>query len=64
MKFPQTAEEIYDAKCRFLEKTGIQGLIGLIDCTHIALTGLKKEIEAVHVNRKGIHSKNVQIVCL
>lgn len=37
-------------------------MFGLVDGTHVALTGLPKRTENSFVNRKGFHSINVQIV--
>lgn len=50
---------------RFYEKTGVPGVIGCIDCTHIAIfppnsNGLYPE--HIYVNRKGYHSINTQLV--
>lgn len=39
------------------------GIFGLVDGTHIAISGLHNSIEASYVNRKGFHSINVQIIC-
>ena len=48
--------------CRFFEETEMPGVIGLIDCTHIALSAMPKRIESSYYNRKGFHSINTQIV--
>lgn len=45
-----------------MESCGFPNVIGLIDCTHIAISGLPKETEYAFVNRKGYHSVNAQIV--
>lgn len=61
--FPTSAEEIQTTKNSFNEKYNCPGIVGVIDGTHIALTGLPKTIEYSYMNRKGFHSLNVQIVC-
>lgn len=48
--------------CRFKKEHKIDGVIGLVDGTHIGITNLKKDIEFQYVNRKGTKSINVQIV--
>lgn len=45
-----------------MEKAGFPSVIGCIDCTHIAILGPSHE-EHNYINRKGYHSKNVQIIC-
>lgn len=46
----------------FMEKFRFPGVIGAVDCTHIAI--LKPNMEEHNfVNRKGFHSINVQIIC-
>lgn len=57
-------EKIYIFILRFEEESGIEDCIGIIDGTHVALTGLKKDIEHGYINRKSFHSLNVQIVSL
>lgn len=51
---------------RFFNTYGFPGVVGSIDCTHIAIIAPKKEDplypEEVYVNRKGYHSINVQLV--
>lgn len=62
IKFPFDQQSKNDIKTGFMEKAGFPGVIGCIDCTHIAILGPSRE-EHNYVNRKGFHSKNVQIVC-
>lgn len=51
---------------RFFEKYGIPGVIGVIDCTHIAIVPPNTDDpfypEHIYVNRKGYHSINTQLV--
>lgn len=63
IQFPRTQNEIEATKRDFLNQYGVPGLIGLVDGTHVKLSGLKREIEHRYVNRNGDHSLNVQIVC-
>ncbi|KAJ8948263.1 hypothetical protein NQ314_008443 [Rhamnusium bicolor] len=61
--FPTTEERKLDIKRRgFMEKAGFLGIIGCIDCTHVAILAPTDQ-EHNYVNRKEIHSKHVQIVC-
>lgn len=61
VRFPRTAEEKYQIKQRFMEARGFPGVIGAVDCTHVEI--LKPNIEEHnYINRKGYHSKNIQIV--
>lgn len=61
IKFPTTIRDKNANKTRFMETTGFPGTIGAIDCTHVYI--LKPTIEEHnYVNRRGRHSKNVQIV--
>lgn len=62
IKFPMDERRRNDIKRRFMEKAGFPGIIGCIDCTHIAILAPAHE-EHIYVNRKGFHSKNVQIIC-
>lgn len=63
VKFPQTVGELNVIRESFYSKYGFPGVIGAIDCTHIAIFPPKKEIEYVYVNRKGYHSINTQLIC-
>ena len=61
VKLPNEAEAIAD-KQRFRQASGIPGIIGCIDGTHIRIQA-PSEYEHLYVNRKGYHSINVQLVC-
>lgn len=50
-------------KGRFMEKTRFPGVLGAIDCTHVPILAPREE-EHNYLNRKGYHSKNVQIVSI
>jgi nuclease HARBI1 len=62
IKFPSTAAELNATKLDFYRASGIRNLVGIIDCTHIEFQPLQAE-EAEYVDRKGLHSINVQLVC-
>ncbi|XP_050065584.1 putative nuclease HARBI1 isoform X1 [Aphis gossypii] len=65
--FPRNFSELDDVRTRFFSKYGLQGVVGVIDCTHIAITPPKKNDELypehIYVNRKGYHSINTQLIC-
>lgn len=52
--------------CRFYQQSGVPGIVGVIDCTHVAIKKppLNDPIypENIYVNRKSYHSINVQLV--
>jgi hypothetical protein len=60
--FPSTVAELNATKQDFYRRGGIRNVVGVIDCTHIQFQPLKAE-EAQYVDRKGLHSINVQLVC-
>lgn len=61
IKFPSTREDRQQNKADFMEKFGFPGVIGAIDCTHVAI--LKPAIDEHNfINRKGYHSLNVQLI--
>ncbi len=46
----------------FSAMSGFPNVIGAIDCTHIAIRA-PYENKFVYVNRKHVHSINVQVIC-
>lgn len=52
--------------CRFYQEHGFPGVVGCIDCTHVAIvrpgTQDPEYPEHLYVNRKNYHSINVQLV--
>ncbi|KAF0704897.1 putative nuclease HARBI1, partial [Aphis craccivora] len=64
VKFPNNFNELDDVRTGFFSKYKLQGVIGAIDCTHIAITPPKKDDpiypEHIYVNRKCYHSINTQ----
>lgn len=63
IRFPETENELEIIKRDFDRKYGIPGIVGVIDGTHVTLSALPHNIELAYINRKGIPSLNVQIVC-
>lgn len=61
VKFPDSLAEKMEIKGRFMEATGFPGILGAIDCTHVAMLAPHEE-EHNYLNRKNFHSKNVQLV--
>ncbi|KAL0902472.1 hypothetical protein ABMA27_000330 [Loxostege sticticalis] len=59
--FPATEKERTHIKTEFYRKFGIPGVLGCIDCTHVAIVRPNTNEERYY-NRKGYHSLNVQIV--
>ncbi|XP_067625808.1 putative nuclease HARBI1 [Eurosta solidaginis] len=67
VNFPTTNEEQLAIKTRFYTKFGLKGVIGAIDCTHVALICPQKNDPSrpcsLYMNRKGYYSVNVEAVC-
>jgi hypothetical protein len=62
IQFPVTEESRQAVQMEFMEKFGFPGIIGAIDGTHVAILQPVQD-EHLYFNRKGFHSKNVQIIC-
>ncbi|CAG9130974.1 unnamed protein product [Plutella xylostella] len=60
--FPLTRQERVKIKQEFQMKFRLPGVIGCIDCTHVAIVKPSHE-EHLFFNRKGYHSLNVQMIC-
>ncbi|KAI4462422.1 hypothetical protein MML48_4g00013483 [Holotrichia oblita] len=60
--FPTIEQEKLQKKVTFLNRWGIGGVIGAVDCTYIAILCPQDEGHN-YMNRKGYYSKNVQIIC-
>ncbi|XP_061595551.1 putative nuclease HARBI1 [Cololabis saira] len=60
--FPYTVGEQANIKRQFAAMAGFPNVIGAIDCTHIAIRA-PTENEFVYVNRKNVHTINVQVTC-
>ncbi|XP_055628999.1 putative nuclease HARBI1 [Toxorhynchites rutilus septentrionalis] len=62
IRFPQTTQELEHEKKVWLSKHRMPGAIGAIDCTHI-LIKRPNIYKDEFINRKGLHSFNVQATC-
>ncbi len=62
IRFPYTAGEQANIKRQFAAMYGFPNVIGAIDCTHFAIRAPCDD-EFVYINRKHVHSVNVQIIC-
>lgn len=61
IKFPTTEPEKNAIKQGFMASFNFPGVIGAIDCTHVEI--IKPVVEEHnYLNRKGYHSKNIQLV--
>ena len=60
--FPVIRQKIIDNKQAFSAIAGFPNVIGAIDCTRIPIKSPANNEEA-YVNRKGVHTINVQAVC-
>jgi hypothetical protein len=66
VKFPSTLEELTTIRTAFQRQHNFPGVIGCIDCTHVAIFppyNNPDNPEYVYVNRKNYHSLNVQLIC-
>ncbi|XP_052755270.1 putative nuclease HARBI1 [Galleria mellonella] len=61
IKFPRTSEERRANIIRFYNKFGMPGVLGCIDCTHVAIVR-PTENEERYYCRKQYHSLNVQLI--
>ncbi|KAJ8725909.1 hypothetical protein PYW08_004092 [Mythimna loreyi] len=61
IKFPQTPEERNEIKLKFFNKFNMPGVIGCIDCTHVAIIRPVENEERFYC-RKQYHSLNVQLI--
>ena len=62
--WPTTAAEVAKNQWGFFDLSGFPGAVGAVDCTHVPLDCSPLGAnEYIYVNRKGIHSINVQLVC-
>ncbi|XP_064485838.1 putative nuclease HARBI1 [Ornithodoros turicata] len=63
MKFPSTQDEKQRTMLGFYDIAGFPGVIGAIDCTHVAIQSPGGNTAELFRNRKGYFSINVQCVC-
>lgn len=45
-----------------MQERGFPGVVGAIDCTHVAIIAPTTE-EHNYLNKKDFHSKNIQVIC-
>jgi len=62
ISFPVAQEQITANKRAFSAIAGFPNVIGAVDCTHVPIKSPSNNEEA-YVNRKGVHTINVQAVC-
>nr|XP_033800012.1 putative nuclease HARBI1 [Geotrypetes seraphini] len=62
ISFPTTLQALQDSMRRFYNVAQFPSVIGVVDCTHIALRPPRAD-EASYRNRKAFHSMNMQVVC-
>jgi len=60
--FPTDPQAIIANKLSFHSVAGFPNVLGAIDCTHVAIKAPSAHEEAF-VNRKGVHTLNIQAVC-
>lgn len=67
VKFPQVEADRARVKLSFQERYHFPGIIGAIDCTHVAIIAPRTEEPVrpgiAYYNRKGFYSLNVQLIC-
>lgn len=61
IEFPATDEKMAEIEERFFEISGMQGVMGAVDGTNIAIVA-PEENEEAYLNRKHYHSINAMIV--
>ncbi|XP_042302902.1 putative nuclease HARBI1 [Sceloporus undulatus] len=60
--FPEDSAFMQQVKDDFYALAGMPGVLGLVDCTHVAIKAPNAE-DLSYVNRKGLHSLNCLMVC-
>jgi len=63
VRFPSTQQERQDVMNLFYVASSMPGVIGAIDCTHVAIQSPGGDDAEIFRNRKGYFSVNVQLVC-
>ncbi|NXB54495.1 PREDICTED: putative nuclease HARBI1 [Sturnus vulgaris] len=60
--FPKDEATVQSLKDDFYGLAGMPGVLGVVDCTHVAIKAPNAE-DLSYVNRKGLHSLNCLMVC-
>ncbi|NXP26284.1 ALPL protein, partial [Scytalopus superciliaris] len=60
--FPEDEATVQSLKDSFYGLAGMPGVLGVVDCTHVAIKAPNAE-DLSYVNRKGLHSLNCLMVC-
>ena len=60
---PATVQERRSIMNRFYAVSGLGGVIGAVDCTHVPIQSPGGDDAEIYRNRKGYFSINVQLVC-
>jgi len=63
VKFPSTVDEQRSTMQAFYNRSKMPGIIGAIDCTHVAIQSPGSDDAEIYRNRKNFFSINVQLVC-
>ncbi|KAJ6639349.1 putative nuclease HARBI1, partial [Pseudolycoriella hygida] len=63
IKFPQSIEKIEKLSQDFQKMYDFPGVFGIVDGSHIILSGLKRAVEFAFKNRNKSHSINAQFIC-
>ena len=63
IKFPMSQEDRQRVMSEFHRVSGLPGVIGAVDCTHVAIQSPGGDDAEIYRNRKGNFSVNVQLVC-
>lgn len=63
IRFPQTPNELNEIKQNFNRQFNFPGIVGIINGTHVVISALPNDIENAYVDRRGLHSLTVQLVC-
>ena len=63
VRFPSTADERNRTMQQFYAASGMPGVLGAIDCTHVPIQSPGGDDAEIYRNRKSYFSVNVQLVC-
>lgn len=62
VRFPASIQERHNIMNQFYSASGLPGVVGAIDCTHIPIQSTGGQDAEIYRNRKGYFSINVQLV--